>query len=104
MNVPQSSHGYPSDARSSFSQARQTIPSVSWDIVGRFPECCFASVGLKRSHLPSPCRPQVRPADEVLLAVQSHLSYLYSAGTNTDIARCTTWATNGVLPSTSPSS
>jgi len=29
MNVPQLSHGYPSDARSSFPQARQIIRSVS---------------------------------------------------------------------------
>jgi hypothetical protein len=30
MKVPQSTHGYPSDARSSFPQERQIIASCSW--------------------------------------------------------------------------
>jgi len=33
MNVPQSSHGYPSDARSSLPQARQTIASPAVDVM-----------------------------------------------------------------------
>ncbi len=32
----------------------------------RFPECCFASVGLKRSHLRSPHGSQIRSSDKVL--------------------------------------
>jgi hypothetical protein len=33
MNVPQSTHGYPSDARSSFPQERQIIASCSSSFV-----------------------------------------------------------------------
>jgi cysteine sulfinate desulfinase/cysteine desulfurase-like protein len=33
MKVPQSAHGYPSDARSSLPQARQTIASPAVDVI-----------------------------------------------------------------------